>query len=57
MITKSLFVNYCTSPQLARRNIHDKKGVYQQIQEAKYGNMDGLAIGEEVEQAVLKLLE
>ena len=56
-ITKSLFVNYCTSPQLAWWAIHDKKWVFQQIQEANYGSMDGLAIGEEVEQAVLKLLE
>lgn len=57
IITKSLFVNFCTSPQLAWWNIHDKKWVYQQIQDAKYWAMDGLAIGEEVEQAVLKLLD
>lgn len=57
IITKSLFLNYCISPQLAWWAIHDKKWVFQKIQEAKYGNMDGLAIGEEAEQAVLKLLE
>jgi hypothetical protein len=57
IITKSLFVHFCTSPQLAWWHIHDKKGVYQHIQEAKYGAMDGLAIGEEVEDAVLRLLK
>ena len=57
IITKSLFVDFCTSPQLAWWNIHDKKWVYKQILESKYWAMDWLAIGEEVEQAVLKLLE
>lgn len=55
--TKSLFVNFSTSPHLARRAIHDKKWVYQQILDAKYGAMDGLAIGEEVEQAALQLYD
>lgn len=56
-ITKSLFVNFSTSPHLAWRSLHDKKWVYAQILEAKYWAMDGLAIWEEVEQAVLKLLD
>jgi len=56
-ITKSLFVNFTTSPHLAWRSLHDKKWVYAQILEAKYWSMDGFAIWEEVEQAVLKTLD
>ena len=57
MITKSLFVNFTSSPHLAWRSLHDKKWVYAQILEAKYWSMDWFAIWEEVEQAVLKLLD
>jgi hypothetical protein len=36
--------------------MHDKQGVYKQIMDSKYGSMDGVAIGQSVEDAVLKSL-
>lgn len=52
--TKSLFVEFCESPHIARWHLHDKRGVYQQIIDEKYGEMDGRAIGKAAEHAVLQ---
>lgn len=56
-LTKSLFVEFTTDPHIAWWNLHDKKGVYQKIQEKLYGDMDGLAVGKAVEDQVLSLLQ
>jgi hypothetical protein len=52
IITKSLFVEFTDSPKLARRHANNKP-TYQAIQESMYGAMDGAAIGQAVEDAVL----
>jgi len=54
-ITKSLLVEFATTPKLARRHIHDKKGVYKDINEALYWAMDWLAVGQATEDMVLQL--
>lgn len=51
-ITKSLFVEFCSSPKRARWHVNDTN-TYQMIQEAQYGGMDGVTIGEDVETMVL----
>lgn len=56
-LTKSLFVEFVSDPHVAWWNMHDKKGVYQKIQEKLYGDMDGLAVGKAVEDQVCRLVE
>lgn len=56
-LTKSLFVEYTTNPHTARRHIHDKDGVYAQILKKMYGDMDGMAIGQAVEDQALALFQ
>lgn len=51
-ITKSLFVEFTSSPKLARWHVNHKD-TYQAIQEAQYWAMDGATIGQEVEDMVL----
>lgn len=51
-ITKSLFVEYTSSPKLARWHINDKD-TYNRIQDALYWAMDGITIGQTVEDMVL----
>ena len=52
-ITKSLFVEFCSSPKLARWHINNKD-TYKSIQEDKYWAMDGVTIGQTVEDMVLE---
>lgn len=52
-LTKSLFVEFCTSPKLARRHINDKN-TYKAINESLYSAMDGLAVGQATEDIVLQ---
>lgn len=54
IITKSLFKEFASSPKLARRHTNNKK-VYDAIMHDQYAGMDGLAVGEEVENMVLQL--
>lgn len=56
-LTKSLFVEYTTNPHLARWHVHDKNGVYAKILDKMYGDMDGLAIGNAVEERALALFQ
>ena len=51
-LTKSLFVEFTSSPKLARWHVNNKD-THKSIQEAKYGAMDGMRIGQEVEDMVL----
>lgn len=51
-ITKSLFVEFSTSPKLARRHTNNKP-IYTQIIDTTYGAMDGESIGQAVEDLVL----
>lgn len=53
-LTKSLFVEFCASPKLAWWHCNDKK-TYGLIQEEMYGDMDGLAIGQSVEEMVKRI--
>lgn len=55
-LTKSLFVEFTTSPHVAWRHLHDKE-VYTKINESLYGDMDGMAVGNAVEQQVCELLK
>ncbi len=54
ILTKSLFVEFCNSPKLAWWHVNDKK-TYELIQEEMYGEMDGLAIGQSVEDLVKQI--
>lgn len=56
-LTKSLFVEFTTDPHVAWWHIHDKDGVYKQIMDKMYGDMDGLAVGKAVEDQVCLLLK
>ncbi len=49
--SKSLFVEFMTSPKLAWWHVNDKT-IYQEINEASYGSMDGAVIGQVVEDQV-----
>lgn len=54
IITKSLYVAFTKSPKLARWQVNDKL-IYKKIQEKTYGGMDGIAIGQSVEDIVKNL--
>lgn len=56
-LTKSLFVEFVSDPHIAWWNVHDKQGVYQEIQKKLYGDMDGLAVGKAVEDQVCRLFD
>ena len=53
-ITKSLFVEFASCPKLARWHANDKT-TYNIINEANYGAMDGIAVGQATEDVVLAL--
>jgi hypothetical protein len=55
-LTKSLFVEFVNSPKLAWFHVNDK-ATYERIQEAAYGTMDGVAIGQSVEDMVMALYD
>lgn len=55
-ITKSLFVEFTRSPKLAWFHVNDKE-THKKIQESIYGGMDGVAIGQSVEDIVKELYE
>lgn len=54
LISKSLFVERCSYPKRARWMLNDKI-TYTMINQARYGDMDGAAIGQSVEDLVKEL--
>lgn len=55
IISKSLFKEYLNMPQLARWSKNEKE-IYKMINDIRYAGIDGQAVGQEVEDAVLKSL-